>query len=140
MSKDLPEYGICHGDLHAGNARFDRNGELALFDWDSFGYGWRALDIGVYRVSYDWLDLSQETKAKKARFWGAFLEGYGEERALSGNELAAVDLALPIRHLELMGLTIRYWAPQQGIHWITDDHFDRHISWFKRWREEYRHY
>jgi Ser/Thr protein kinase RdoA (MazF antagonist) len=138
LPKSAPEYGICHGDLHAGNARLDGDGRLVLFDWDSFGYGWRALDIGVYRVSYDWLDLSKETKAKKARFWGAFLEGYREERALSQNELLAVDLALPVRHLELMGITMRYWAQHQGIHWITDAYFDQHVAWFKLWGSEYR--
>lgn len=113
---------------------------LVLFDFDSFGYGWRALDIGVYRVSYDWMDLSREGKAVKARFWDAFLEGYNAERPLGENELEAVALSLPIRHLELMGLTIRYWSPREGIHWISDEYFDRHIRWFKRWANEYRYY
>jgi Ser/Thr protein kinase RdoA (MazF antagonist) len=140
LSKEPPEYGICHGDLHTGNARFDRNGELILFDFDSFGYGWRALDIGVYAVSYDWLDLSRETKATKVRFWDAFLKGYNKERPLGENELAATQLSLPIRHIELMGLTIRYWAQHQGIHWIDDHYFDQHIRWFIKWAAEYRYY
>jgi Ser/Thr protein kinase RdoA (MazF antagonist) len=140
LGKEAPEYGICHGDLHTGNARLDRNGELVLFDFDSFGYGWRALDIGVYRVSYDWMDLSREGKAVKARFWDAFLEGYNAERPLGKNELEAVALSLPIRHLELMGLTIRYGSPREGIHWISDEYFDRHMRWFRRWANEYRYY
>jgi len=41
------KYGLCQGDLHTGNARFDMHGRLTLFDFDSFGYGWRAIDIGV---------------------------------------------------------------------------------------------
>lgn len=139
LAKRSPEYGVCHGDLHAGNARLDREGRLTLFDLDSFGYGWRALDIGVYQVSYDWLALDRETKARKDRFWGAFLDGYAEVRALSGSEFAAVALALPIRHLELMGLTMRYWAQHQGIHWINDAYFDQHVAWFKKWASEYRH-
>jgi len=140
LSKDLPEYGLCHGDLHAGNARLGQDGKLVLFDLDSFGYGWRALDIGVYRVSYDWQNLSRECKAEKARFWEAFLDGYCGERTLNGNELAAVELSLPIRHVELMGLTMRYWAQHQGIHWITDEYFDQHIAWFREWAGKYRHY
>lgn len=140
LPKDLPEYGLCHGDLHAGNARLGADGRLVLFDFDSFGYGWRALDIGVYRVSYDWQDLSRERKAEKARFWGAFLDGYCRERPLSGDELAAAELSLPIRHLELMGLTMRYWAQHQGIHWITDEYLSHHIQWFREWAGEYRHY
>lgn len=138
LSKQLPEYGLCHGDLHTGNACFDGNGKLVLFDLDSFGYGWRALDIGVYRVSYDWMGLSRECRETRDRFWAAFLDGYQEVRALRKNELSAIALALPIRHLELMGLTMRYWASHQGTHWITDAYFDQHVNWFRRWAEEYR--
>jgi len=137
VSKQRPEYGLCHGDLHTGNARFDENGRLTLFDFDSFGYGWRAIDIGVYHVSYDWLDLGKETRREKAWFWEAFLEGYSAERSLSGNELVAAQLCLPIRHLELMGLTMRYWSPQIGVSWINDDYFDRHLSWFREWAGVY---
>jgi len=137
VSKESPEYGLCHGDLHTGNARFDKNGRLTLFDFDSFGYGWRAIDIGVYHVSYDWLDLSEETRREKDRFWEAFVEGYNTERSLSRNELMVAQLCLPIRHLELMGLTMRYWSPQIGISWINDDYFDRHLSWFRKWADVY---
>jgi len=137
VSKERPEYGLCHGDLHAGNARFDKNGRLTLFDFDSFGYGWRAIDIGVYHVSYDWLDLSEETRREKDRFWEAFVEGYNTERSLSRNELVVTQLCLPLRHLELMGLTMRYWSPQIGVSWINDDYFDRHLSWFRQWADTY---
>ena len=67
---------MCHGDLHTGNARFDKDGRLTLFDFDSCGYGWRAIDIGVYHVSYDWIDLSDRTRLEKDRFWEAFVDGY----------------------------------------------------------------
>lgn len=137
LSKTSPEYGLCHGDLHAGNARFDRDGRLILFDFDSCGYGWRAIDIGVYHVSYDWLDLSDETRRKKARFWEAFVEGYRTERPLSSDELVVAQLCLPIRHLELMGLTIRYWASHMGVHWIHDAYWNQHMAWFRKWCDGY---
>ncbi len=140
LNKETPEYGICHGDLHTGNARYNSNGELTLFDFDSFGYGWRAIDMGVYLVSYDWMDLSREGKSKKDRFWNMFIEGYNKERLLSENELMAAQLCLPIRHFELMGITIRYWSQIDGISWITDDYFNRHVNWFKKWHNEYREY
>ena len=138
LSREKPEYGICHGDLHTGNARFDQGGRLTLFDFDSFGYGWRAIDIGVYHVSYDWMNLSTETKREKERFWVAFVDGYSQERSLSQKELLAAQLCLPFRHFELMGLTIRYWSPQIGTGWINDEYFDEHIGWFKRWSEGYK--
>lgn len=138
LPKESPQYGLCHGDLHTGNARIDSNGRLTLFDFDSFGYGWRAIDIGVYHVSFDWMALDDETRRKKARFWDAFVDGYNTQRPLSQNELAAAQLCLPLRHLELMGLTIRYWAPQIGSGWLNDDYLDEHLNWFKTWVNGYR--
>ncbi len=137
LPKESPMYGLCHGDLHTGNARFDQRGRLTLFDFDSFGYGWRAIDIGVYPVSFDWMALDDETRRKKARFWEAFVEGYTTQRPLSQNELAVAQLCLPLRHLELMGLTIRYWTPQIGVSWLTDNYFDRHLDWFHAWATRY---
>jgi Ser/Thr protein kinase RdoA (MazF antagonist) len=137
VSKNSPEYGLCHGDLHTGNARFDKDGRLTLFDFDSFGYGWRAIDIGVYHVSYDWMSLSVETRRQKDRFWEAFVDGYNSERFLSKNELSAAQLCLPLRHLELMGLTIKYWSPQIGSSWINHDYFDEHLNWFREWTDVY---
>lgn len=133
VSRESPEYGLCHGDLHTGNARSDKDGRLTLFDFDSFGYGWRAIDIGVYHVSYDWMSLSEATQREKARFWAAFVEGYNTQRPLHANELTAAQLCLPIRHLELMGITIRYWSPQIGSDWINDAYFDQHLDWFRQW-------
>jgi Ser/Thr protein kinase RdoA (MazF antagonist) len=137
VSRESPEYGLCHGDIHAGNALFDKNGRLTLYDFDSFGYGWRAIDIGVYHVSYNWMDLSRKVRREKDRFWQAFVEGYDTQRPLSSNELAAAQLCLPIRHLELMGLTMKYWSPQIGSGWIDDDYFDNHLEWFRKWSSVY---
>jgi Ser/Thr protein kinase RdoA (MazF antagonist) len=138
LPKESPAYGMCHGDLHTGNARVASDGSLRLFDFDSCGYGWRALDIGIYHVSFDWMDLSEKTRRKKKRFWEAFLEGYATERSLNENELKANRFCLPLRHFELMGATIRYWAPQIGSDWINDEYFDRHLAWFQEWCHQYR--
>lgn len=137
VSRNRPEYGLCHGDLHTGNARFDGDGRLTLFDFDSFGCGWRAMDIGVYHVSYDWMDLSDVVESRKACFWESFVDGYSEERSLSGNELAVAQLCLPVRHLELMGLSMRYWSPYLGISWMDDSYLDRHMNWFKEWARKH---
>jgi hypothetical protein len=36
-----------------------------------------------------------------------------------------------------MGITMRYWAPHMGDHWITDEYFDHHLDWFRRWVDAY---
>ncbi len=127
-----PQCGLCHGDLHAGNARY-AGGRLTLFDLDSFGYGWRAIDIGVYHVSYDWQGLSPEVFGAKARFWDAFLDGYTALRPLGAGEVAAAQLCLPLRHLELMGLTLRHWAPYLGDSWADAEYWDEQLAWFRAW-------
>lgn len=137
VPKETPQYGLVHGDLHTGNAHIAPNGRLTLFDFDSFGYGWRAIDIGVYHVSFDWMGLEPRVRRKKERFWAAFLEGYNRQRPLGENELEAAQLCLALRHLELMGLTIRYWAPHIGSDWIDNAYFDQHMDWFKKWSAEY---
>jgi len=65
------------------------------------------------------------------------VEGYNTERPLSSNELVVAQLCLPVRHLELMGLAVRYWSPQIGVGWINDEYFDRHLRWFRQWADEY---
>ena len=130
LSRQRPEYGLCHGDLHTGNACIGKDGRLTLFDFDSCGYGWRSIDIGVYHVSYDWLDLGEKTRREKDRFWEAFVEGYATQRTLGRNELTAAQLCLPFRHLELMGLAIQYWSLQLGTDWINDE-------WFREWSNVY---
>jgi len=44
---------------------------------------------------------------------------------------------LPVRHLELMGLAVRYWSPQIGVGWINDEYFDGHVRWFRKWADVY---
>lgn len=138
LPKTQPEYGVCHRDLHTGNALYDQEGRLTLMDFDSFGYGWRALDVGVYLESYDWMDLSAACKIKKGEIWATFLDGYNRERSLSDNELAAAALSPAFRHFELMGVTMRYWTQAIGSDWINDDYFDKHLAWFKMWARQYR--
>ncbi|MAF13093.1 hypothetical protein CMK11_21790 [Candidatus Poribacteria bacterium] len=138
LPKTPPFYGICHGDAHAGNALLPEDGRPILFDFDSCGYGWRALDIGAYAVSYDWMDLSAEMKRKKERVVEALLEGYARVRPMGDAERVAIDLAEPIRHLELLGLGVRNASRRDGIGWLDDDFIDTHIGWLRRWRGEYR--
>jgi Ser/Thr protein kinase RdoA (MazF antagonist) len=53
-----PEHGPCHGDLHGGDVLYSPDGEPVIFDFESSGTGWRALDIAVFGGSTDWMDTS----------------------------------------------------------------------------------
>jgi len=137
LPETAPEFGFCHGDLHTGNAILTESGEIALFDFDSCGMGWRAIDLGTFYVSYDWLTLDLTTKKKRDDMLFYFLEGYTSVRTLSDNEMKVVDLCLPIRHFELLGIVLERCVRVEGIHWVTDTWLTEHVKWFKTWQTEY---
>jgi Ser/Thr protein kinase RdoA (MazF antagonist) len=138
LPRSKPEYGICHGDHHGKNVHFSDSGAMTLFDFDCFGYGWRAYDIAVFlwsRVGFD--DWSSRAKARRTRAWNSFLKGYQEVRRLTPDELVATRLFVPIRHIWLAGLHTqgaRHW----GRSWIQDSYFDEMLDFIKRWIETYR--
>lgn len=128
-----PAYGICHGDLHGGDVGYAADGKPVLFDFDSSGCGWRALDIGVFLASDAWMDTSAEAEDRRRRKLAAFLDGYALIRDLTEPELAVVQLGPPIRHIFLMGFVLRYTALREGVHWANDGFIDWHMAWFRHW-------
>ena len=131
LPKTKPEYGICHGDLHGADVGYRADCTPVLFDFDSSGIGWRALDIGVFLASDAWMDTSAEAEQRRQAKLGTFLEGYGMNRTLSQNELTAIQLTPPIRHIFLMGHVLRYTTVTQGHHWANDSFIDWHMTWFR---------
>lgn len=128
--KKKPEYGNCHGDHHGHNVNIDRDGNLTLYDFDCYGYGWRAYDIAVFLWGRGF-DESRLGKAKRTRRWNSFLKGYSKVRNLSECELAATMVFVPIRHIWLLGLHTQL-SKTFGI-WTDDGYFDRNIGIIKRW-------
>ena len=138
LPKTRPEYGICHGDLHEGNVHFDNDGDMTLFDFDCFGYGWRAYDIAVFLgargESGDW---SRQSKAKRTRNWNSFLRGYNEQRQLSDNEMLATKAFVPIREIWVLGVQI-HCSHQWGRWYLNDAHFDQSIDFIRKWIAYYK--
>ena len=128
-----PEYGICHGDLHGGDVCYTDDQTPVLFDFDSSGCGWRALDIGVFLASDHWMDTSDEAERQRQRKLSLFLQGYSEERSPTDNELAAIQLTPPVRHIFLMGHVLQHTTMQRGNHWADDRFIDWHMAWFRHW-------
>ena len=137
LPRTKPEHGICHGDLHGGDVGYRDDGAPILFDFDSSGIGWRALDIGVFLASDAWMDTSPEAEDRRQGKLATFLEGYGMHRTLSKSELAAIQLTPPIRHIFLMGHVLRYTTVTQGHHWANDSFIDWHMTWFRHWSDRH---
>jgi len=132
LSMDPPEYGLCHGDLHVGNACFDDQDLPTVFDFEECAYGWRAFDIAWFlaRCAHGW---SPEDNARRAQRWNAFLEGYRRHRALGANEVAAAPLFPPMRQLGIMGHVLRLWPKYRGSQWLTEQRLDGMMGWSRQW-------
>jgi Ser/Thr protein kinase RdoA (MazF antagonist) len=133
LPRTAPEYGICHGDLHYWNVLFADSGKLTLFDFDCFGYGWRAYDVSVFLWSQYWLERNSD---KRQRRWNAFLRGYRSARVLSRKELDAIPMFGVMRQIWLMGLHAGN-SNGFGAGRLNDAYFDRSIKFVKDWVKEY---
>ena len=142
LPKTRPEYGSCHGDHHGGDVHTDKNGNMTMFDFDCYGYGWRAYDIAVFLwsrncASYFFDGWNRSGKAKATRQWNAFLNGYSKIRTLSTYELEAARIFVPIRHIWMIGLAT-HLAETGARCKIDDGYFDRHIKFIRQWIEYHR--
>lgn len=136
LPKTKPEYGNCHGDHHSYNINIDSDGRMTLYDFDCYGYGWRAYDISVFlwNKAHDW---STKGKQSRTRRWNAFLEGYSKIRTLSQQELDATRLFVPIRAIWLLGLHTQK-PDVYGRSWLHGEYFDSALNYIKRWIKYYK--
>lgn len=73
------DWGVCHGDLTFDNLHITDDGKFVWYDFDSGGYGWRAIHL------QGWTVLDEEWHA----YSEAFLRGYREVRPLTERDVAA---------------------------------------------------
>lgn len=67
------DWGIVHGDLTLDNLHVTPNDEIIFYDFDSSGFGFRAMEL------YGWTALFPDKKATRE----AFLRGYQEIRNIN---------------------------------------------------------
>jgi Ser/Thr protein kinase RdoA (MazF antagonist) len=96
IDKKELKMGICHGDLQSENYNVSETGKLTFFDFDFFGNGYLAYDIGVF-VWYD-------HKNKSPQIIQSFLEGYQLHCPLSESEIKLIPYFSTIRALFQMRL------------------------------------
>ena len=103
-----PEFGGCHGDHQGGNVHQDADGRMVVFDFDCAGRGWRAYDLAVFRWQAEGpAGLNHTGNDGASAQWKAFLGGYAQVRSLTGAEIEATRLFVPIRRIWWMGMHAR---------------------------------
>lgn len=107
----LWDWGFCHGDLHAGNARIDRN-RVVLFDFDHSGAGWRLIDLASYR-------LEARRAGVEQRAWIPFMQGYQEIR--DSDPLEFTGLFMILRYLWTTANAIELSEAGIGVFFPSDD-------------------
>lgn len=124
LPKYAPFYGICIGDVHAGNTHFNQINQPTLFDFDQCGYGWRAFDIGKFiNTAIVWKLDSEIIRS--------FLNGYQTICKLSNIELSAIPIFTKIAHIWVMGISASVVGDVLPYSWFTNDWLDNRLELFK---------
>lgn len=121
LGTKAPTYGVCMGDLHAGNAHFSELDEPTLFDFDQCGYGWRTFDIGKFLHTAHRSNLSKQVQTQ-------FLKGYENIRQLSRVEHISIPLFTKVAHIWLMGIRTSVVEEVVAYDGFTDEWFDKSIT------------
>lgn len=124
------EEGICHNDLHGGNAYIDARNNVTLFDFDECCRGWRAYEIAV-------MLWSERRNTTSTTLYPAFLEGYREKRKLDAVDLRAVPYFVIARHFWWLGAHITH-AGWFGNANLTDRFWTRAVEFLQAWEGELR--
>jgi Ser/Thr protein kinase RdoA (MazF antagonist) len=118
--------GICHGDLQAENFHITSDNKFTFFDFDFFGTGYLAYDIGVF-IWYD-------HKNKTPEIITAFLKGYQTQIKLSSTELLLLPYFSTLRALFQMTLFCQISDGQQLPLWPAQQVAD-FVMKVNRWLE-----
>ncbi|MES2591773.1 MAG: phosphotransferase [Bacteroidota bacterium] len=121
--------GICHGDLHAENFHITLDNQFTFFDFDFFGTGYLAYDIGVFM----WYDH----KNKTPEIMNAFYKGYETQQPLSVTERMLVPYFSTLRALFQMTLYCKISNGHQLPLWPAEQVAD-FIKKVKRWQESHQ--
>lgn len=121
--------GICHGDLQSENFHITLDGQCTFFDFDFFGTGYLAYDLGVFM----WYDH----KNKTPEIINAFLKGYQTQEKLSSAELKLLPYFSALRALFQMTLFCKTNDGKQLPLWPAQQVAD-FVKKVNKWQDEHK--
>ena len=119
----LRDWGFCHGDVWANNARLQGD-RLVLFDFDFSGSGWQVFDLASYR----W-DARRRNAEKVA--WNPFIEAYLQGRPALSGSLKYIGLFMILKHLWTTAFFIER-APETGTNFLADEDLELMVPYCER--------
>lgn len=128
VMSDQLETGICHNDLHGGNAVIDESGNVTFFDFDECRRSWRAYEVAV-------ILWSEHRSLSSAARYPAFMEGYQTRRRLKPVDRRAVPYFVIARHFWWIGTQITH-AGWFGSAALTDDFWTQAVEFLQTWENE----
>ncbi len=134
LPREQHDYGLCHGDLHPGNVRFDADGTPTLFDFDCCGYGSRGYDLSVFL--WNIYGEGRPRRWRESR-WRAFLRGYAEVRPVPASlDDHLVDFLIA-RQIWLTGLD---FAGKSGYppQWVGQGLLRTALASIHSWQHEFK--
>jgi len=126
----LWDWGFCHGDLHCGNTRIDGQ-QLALFDFDCCGPGWRLFNLATYR----W---AARLRQYEGGAWRPFRESYLEARPAAASTFELLPMFTILRHIWLQGY-FAWNAVEDGMSFQTDGYFEHLVTFCEHVEAEQLH-
>jgi Ser/Thr protein kinase RdoA (MazF antagonist) len=114
------DWGLCHGDLHCGNAVVAGD-QLTVFDFDCCGVGFRAFDLATFR----W---AARLRGQEDHAWQPFIEAYREHRPLTETELAAIPTFMILRAVWLLGAIHAPTTAHEGTSFYTRKYFQQAMA------------
>lgn len=129
MTTDTGIYGLCHGDTHNYNIRYN-NTKPILFDFDCSGYGLRAYDLAVQRWNIAMFQMDMDKEAKQ---WSDLLEGYTAIRNVNQRELDGINILVAARNLWLMGLQLDCIHYNRGHDWLDENYIKNNTEFIEQW-------
>ncbi|GLQ56332.1 phosphotransferase enzyme family protein [Devosia nitrariae] len=91
---DADRFGLIHADMRLGNLLVDEE-RVSLIDFDDSGFCWFAYDFAA-AVSF------HETEPEIASLKDAWLRGYLPQRAVTREDIAALDTMVLLRRMALL--------------------------------------
>lgn len=123
------DWGICHGDVTFDNFHLTKDGETVWYDFDSGGFGWRAIDL------QGWVASDKNMVERQV----AFIEGYRTMREISQNNIDASPYLYVAQEIWGLEVELERRIVSKG-HAAIQKYLDESVEKLKVWQKLFGYY